>query len=205
MDPSGAGSGPGEETSGDKPDEVVVKIEFYLDGLRKSGIFLGEALPDRDREDVKNTYGEGFSNAGFEFTLELKDHDLKPGIHALFIYAITDKETEKYIIKKLTVKGEDQDSSIMVIIDDPKNNSTVSSGEVKIQGWAVDTDSSENTGIDRVEIYLDGTMENGIFLGDANYGTLTRDDIAGEFGPGFAKSGYYLYWETSRYGAGSGH
>ncbi len=184
---------------------MVVNIEFYLDGPRESGIFLGEALPDKEREDVKNTYGEGFSNAGFEFTLELKDHDLKPGIHALFIYAITDKETSKYIIKKLLVKGEDQGSSIKVVIDDPKNSSTVSPDEVKIQGWAIDTDSSENTGIDRVEIYLDGTMENGILLGDANYGTLTRDDITSDYGPRFAKSGYYLDWETSRYGAGSSH
>ena len=107
LDSAEAGSGLEEGTSGSGPDEVVVNIEFYLDGPRDSGIFLGETLPDKEREDVKNTYGEGFSNAGFEFTLELKGHNLKPGIHALFIYAITEEETTGYIVKKLIVKGED--------------------------------------------------------------------------------------------------
>ena len=185
--------------AGSRPDEVVKNIEFYLDGQKGSGIFLGETLADIQREDVLNTYGEYFSNAGFEFTLELKNHNLKPGIHTLFIYAVTDKGTEKYILKKLIIRGEEDSSSIKVEIDDPENYSAISSGETRIQGWAIDTDSSENTGIDKVEIYLDGTMENGLFLGDANYGTLTRGDIADSFGPQFAESGYYLDWETSSY------
>src|SRR5207248_4628178 len=61
-------------------------------------------------------------------------------------------------------------------------------------GWAVDLDGPDS-GVDAVNVYLDGDMNNGAFLGAANYGE-ERLDVAAQLGqPRFGLSGYSLQVE----------
>ncbi|MBN2072573.1 MAG: PD40 domain-containing protein [Actinobacteria bacterium] len=185
--------------------EVVEKIEFYIDGPEETGLPAGEVVPEIPREDAARLFGEEYLNSGFEHEIDLTDFDLEPGIHTLFIYARTNRGNSKYAIKKLPVSGEREETATTILIDYPKNYSTIYPEKMTIQGWAINEDFTDSTGIDRVEVYIDGTRDNGIFLGDANYGTITRDDISGIYGPQFAKSGYHIEWDASEFKANEDH
>ena len=64
----------------------VSHVQIYLDGGRRDGTFIGEAiLGQRSREATG--YGERFGTAGFEFTLHPSEMSEEP--HALFIYAVS--------------------------------------------------------------------------------------------------------------------
>jgi len=61
-------------------------------------------------------------------------------------------------------------------------------------GWAADPEGP-GTGVDAVQIYLDGDSVRGTFLGAANYGE-ERLDVAAQLGqPRFGLSGYSLQIE----------
>jgi Cellulase (glycosyl hydrolase family 5) len=74
-------------------------------------------------------------------------------------------------------------SSVQGAIDLPPDGLTLA-GASYVIGWAIDVDSSDGSGVDRVSVYLDGTP-----VGDAHYG-LPRDDIATAYGPRFRQSGW---------------
>ena len=57
-------------------------------------------------------------------------------------------------------------------------------GSATVSGWALDEGAATGTGVDRVQVYLDG-----VYRGDAEYG-LTRPDIGAAYGARFAPSGY---------------
>jgi len=52
--------------------------------------------------------------------------------------------------------------------------------------------------IEKVEIYLDGDKENGIFLGEAEYG-LHSEETTSIYGENLSDSGYNLTWENDEY------
>lgn len=199
---------PEEDLIEEEPEEIkelVEKIKFYLNGPEESGIFLGETRLGKPREDVENIFGADYANSGFEYKIRFGDLNLKPGIYTLFIYAYTDKENTKYIIKKININGEKEYLGTKIFVENPKNYPTISPDKITIQGWAINENFEDSTGIDKVEIYLDGTMTNGIFLGDANYGTITREDIGNAFGSQFVQSGYYLEWNAADCKANEDH
>ncbi|MBM3708034.1 MAG: DUF4214 domain-containing protein [Actinobacteria bacterium] len=54
---------------------------------------------------------------------------------------------------------------IIIKIDNPKDTSTVSKTLIA-SGWAIETNSEYNTGIDRIEFFLDGKPGEGKYLGE---------------------------------------
>ena len=52
--------------------------------------------------------------------------------------------------------------------------------------------------IEKVEVYLDGDKENGIFLGKAEY-RLHSEETTSIYGENFSDSGYSLIWENDKY------
>jgi hypothetical protein len=56
------------------------------------------------------------------------------------------------------------EQQFVIGIDFPKEDSNVS-GNVTLKGWAIETNSINNTGIDRIEFFLDGKPGDGKFLG----------------------------------------
>src|SRR5204862_3463575 len=86
-------------------------------------------------------------------------------------------------------------SSTLVVLDTPRGGN--SGSQLYVAGWAADPNSSSGTGVDRVDVYLDGDQSSGTLLGRATYG-LSRPDVAAHLGGGrFALSGYALLASAS--------
>jgi hypothetical protein len=78
-----------------------------------------------------------------------------------------------------------------VVIDAPKGGNT--STQIEVRGWAADPSARGGTGVDRVEVYLDGERDaGGTRIGQATYG-LQRPDVAANLGgQQFLLSGFAL-------------
>jgi len=82
-------------------------------------------------------------------------------------------------------------SAPLMTIDTPGNGSQVH-GAVLLAGWAIDLGASADAGVDAVHVWaFPSAGGSPRFLGVAQYG-MRRDDVAGVFGAGFARSGYNL-------------
>lgn len=83
-------------------------------------------------------------------------------------------------------------STVLIAIDSPAAGSATG-GTLVIRGWAADPASVAGTGVDRVEVYVDGEAgAGGTYLGAASYGA-TRPDVVAHLGAGrFMNSGFTL-------------
>ena len=80
--------------------------------------------------------------------------------------------------------------STLVVLDTPRGGN--SGPQLYIAGWAADPASPGGTGVDRVEVYLDGERGSGTLLGRATYG-LQRPDVAANLGGSrFLLSGFAM-------------
>ncbi|MBE3092174.1 MAG: PD40 domain-containing protein [Chloroflexi bacterium] len=189
------------------PDKIAV-IEVYLDGDRNSGIPLGEAAYGMNSQQAFVIYGQDFSETGYVLAIDNKEYTFEPGsIHYLYIYALIPKYGWNYTREKIIIPGEtDFDENIELHIDIPKDNEVIAEADksnVKVSGWSVDPDSQDTTGIDRIEIYLNGPRGFGKSLGEVNYG-IERQDVANALGnANYTNSGYSLNFDASNLEAGS--
>jgi len=198
-----------EEELQEKPDpEKIAVIEVYLDGDRNSGIPLGEATYGMTSKEAFMIYGDKGADSGYILVWDNKEYTFEPGsIHYLYVYALIPKYGWNYIREKRVIPGEtDFDENIKLHIDDPSPNEVITEANksnMKISGWSADFSSSNTTGIDRIEIYLNGPRGVGKFLSGVNYG-IERPDVAEHFSnPNYANSGYFLYFDASELEAGS--
>jgi TolB protein len=195
-----------EETPVEVEEDKISVIEIYLDGDRKDGTLLGEAVYGMTSQDAYDIYGEEFSETGFLLAGENKEYDFEPGsTHYLYTYVLIPKYGWSYARQKTTLSGEPgYDENIKISIDDPPE--TVKEADktnIKISGWSVDTGQQNSPGVDRVEIYLNGPKGFGKSLGEVNYG-IERQDIANTFGnANYLNSGYSLYFDGGSLEAGS--
>ena len=61
----------------------------------------------------------------------------------------------------------------IIVVESPREDMVVS-GVVKLSGWAIDTSSVENSGIDKIAIYVDGKPGVGIYL-DKEYRKIKEE------------------------------
>lgn len=198
------------QTTPETLSENIEKIEIYLDGNKENGIFLGNADIGLPSSDAALIYGEDFANFGFD----LKDLDKKfifePATpHSLYIYIFIPAYGWEYVKKEFTVPGDPTTSeSIRMSVDSISDNETITIDklkELRVSGWAADTSVGENTGINKVEVFLDGPRNFGKFLGQAQYG-LERTDVGNAFGnANYNLSGYSLTFDASSLEQGSSH
>ncbi len=197
---------PVEEEEAD-PEKIAV-IEVYLDGNRKSGILLGEAEYGLTSEQARMVYGENLSETGYVLAIDNENYEFVPGsTHYLYIYALIPKYGWNYSREKIKIDGEEiLDANVRLSLDSPKEDEVITEANksnVRISGWSVDTGYSENTGIDRVEIYLNGPKDFGKFLGETDYGT-ERQDVANALGnANYVNSGYSLDFDAGELEASS--
>jgi hypothetical protein len=72
-------------------------------------------------------------------------------------------------------------TTMKITIDTPTGNMTVTNGQsINIGGWALDTASTSGSGVDRVEIYVDGQRGSATLAAEATYG-LPSPDVANVF------------------------
>src|SRR5437764_73443 len=82
-------------------------------------------------------------------------------------------------------------------IDSPADGATVSGGAT-ISGWAVDLAATTDSGVDGVQIYVDGA-----YKGDAVYGRPRADIASGFNRPWLVNSGWMYMLDTSSVGGGT--
>ena len=191
-----------DQDSGEIDPLKIEKIEIYLDGNRDDGIFLGEAKYGLTSKEAYRIYGEDFSQSGFLLASNNTGHFFEPGsIHYLYTYSFIPEYGWEHIREKVTVSGTpDHSETIELHIDGPGHEAIIEESEkssLRIGGWSADLSASDGTGIDRVEIYLNGPKDFGKFLGKAEYG-IERQDVVNVLGnANYINSGYSLTFNAS--------
>jgi len=188
--------------------EVIAAIEIYLDGPREEGISLGEAKYGLTSREAYTIYGERLSQSGFLLVKQGPGLVFEPGsVHYLYIYTLIPEYGWEYTRQKVVVEGDAGLSpTIELHIDSPPHDTVLTAAEsqaVQVSGWSADLSVGGSTGIERVEIYLNGPRDMGDFLGRAEYG-IERQDVANALANGnYTNSGYKLIFNAADLGPGT--
>lgn len=167
LEPAESGTEEEEEKNENEIDpEKISAIEIYLDGDRNNGIPLGEATYNMTSKEAFMIYGQDFSETGFILAKDNENYTFEPGsIHYLYVYVLIPKYGWNYTRQKIEIPGEtDFDENIRLSIDDPSHNEIITEADKSnmwVSGWSADLNFSDTTGIDRIEIYLNGPKEIG--------------------------------------------
>ena len=197
-----------EEPQEEQDPEEISAIEIYLDGDRNNCIPLGEATCGMPSKEAFMIYGDKAADSGYMLIWDNNEYSFEPGsIHYLYVYALIPKYGWNHTREKIIIPGEaDLDTNIKLSIDNPKGNEVIAEADksnLRVSGWSVNLASHDTTGIDRIEIYLNGPGDFGEFLGKANYG-IERPDVANALGnANYTNSGYSLNFDAGKLEAGS--
>jgi len=131
-----------------------IMVHFYADAPHPSGIFLGEAAANTYRADIAAFCG-GYANHGFSFTTPASLKDGKP--HRIYAYGINLDSSDNPLLpgtpsQFFTCAAPDT-AAPAVSVTAPLNGATVS-GTITIAAGA-----SDNVGVARVELYVDGILQ----------------------------------------------
>ncbi|GAH23688.1 unnamed protein product, partial [marine sediment metagenome] len=201
---------PDEEEEDKILPEDITKIEIYLDGDKNNGIFLGEAVYGLSSKEAFLIYGDKAADSGYVLVWDNEEYTFEPGsTHYLYVYTYIPKYGWDYTRTKIQVPGEPGNAeNIKMSVDSLRQNEVIKEdkkNKLRISGWAADFNVTDSTGIDKVEIYLNGPKGFGKLLGEAKYG-LERQDVADAFGnPNYLNSGYSFTYDASSFEPGSLH
>ncbi len=101
---------------------------------------------------------------------------------------------------EIILDGELLIENIVITIDHPKVDRKIS-GDVEIVGWAIEGNSRENSGIDKMEVFIDGNNENGKYLGNIDT-NISREDVGKVYGRQFDVSGFKFKFSSLKFGDG---
>ncbi|MBV9893734.1 MAG: hypothetical protein JO020_06180 [Chloroflexi bacterium] len=166
----------------------VDRIQLYLDDT-----YLMDATYGNVRQDVGGSFGDRFATSGWEAQLDLSQappgpHTLTARVHSSFSDRVTNYSTHVGLAPA--------PSQLRGAVDAPGDRQSVS-GVVQMSGWALDETATSGTGVDRVDVYLDGTP-----VASASYG-LARPDVASGYGARFANAGWQASVDLTHAGAGA--
>ena len=134
----------------------VKEVRVYVDGKD-----LGTVTYGTKRTDVNNAY-PGYpsgDNAGFEGDIDISS--ISSGSKKLVVKITANDGTTQSIERTIKIEKAESKS----YLDDPKDNITVKSTTVSVNGWAVAA-----SGVKEVRVYVDGKD-----LGTVTYGTKRTD------------------------------
>ena len=143
----------------------VKEVRVYVDGTDLGTVPYGTSRPDVN--SVYPGYSSG-NNAGFDGTINISS--LSAGDKKVSVKITANDGTTQTIERAIKIEK----LASISCLDEPTNNLTVKSGELKIRGWAL-----AGSGIKEVRVYVDGTD-----LGTVPYGTL-RPDVNSAY-PGYS-------------------
>lgn len=87
--------------------------------------------------------------------------------------------------------------AIQLVIDEPRPGGRLFGPSI-VRGWAIDVTTAGGTGIDQVQVFLDGDRTSGQLIGTANYG-VARSDVAQALNNQAAlNAGYQLSFDATQ-------
>jgi len=100
-----------------------------------------------------------------DYTVVIKENIVKFAASAKDKYIKTFRKDIYYSGMDIAeVDGKKISRDIIINIDNPKSDSSISK-TIDLSGWAIETNSIDNTGIDRIEFFFDGIPGKGKYLG----------------------------------------
>ena len=149
-------------------------------------IFLGAASFSVARPDVGAAFGQTyFTGSGFSLNATVA-----PGTYDLVVYARSTIAGTFNNAQARRVIVEAPVSTPAMWVDMPSQNQNLSQN-IRVAGWAIDTASKANSGVDAVHVWAYPTNGSApILVGAAQVG-LARPDVGAVFGPSrFTNSGF---------------
>jgi hypothetical protein len=177
-------------------------VQIWNSPMNLSGQQVAHPLFQTSRPDVAAALNNpAWSAAGFVGSIAA--NTLLPGPNTLYVYAHTPAKGWWYKQAAFTLVASDFAFDPRLDLAYPTPLATLHGGQpVTVRGTAIDRNASasQGTGVDRVQVYLDGDRKTGIFLGDATLGKA--DASVARFGPQFASGGWELtFTPTSALGS----
>ncbi len=177
----------------------VTEVHVYLDGYgnEPGHTFIGRAEYGNSRVDVAQQFNDvRFARSAFSLSWDASTAGQGP--HTLVVLFRT-RCGWSSITQPVEVEG----PSILLNVDAPPQGSPIEA-PVRLQGWAADPQAPAGTGVDRIDLYLDGEVTTrGQPLGEVAYGD-SRPDVAAALGgqnederARFARSGFSGFWNPS--------
>ena len=116
-----------------------------------------------------------------EYVLIIKNNAVKVASQVKDSFLWTFNKRALYSKKdKVEINGELLNENIMITIDKPVKNSSVS-GTIGMAGWVIEGNSKENSGIDKIDIFIDGKPGEGKYLGRVSHPVITGNPATVDF------------------------
>jgi hypothetical protein len=177
----------------------VTDVHVYLDGygIEAGHTFIGQAEYGGSRVDVAQQFNDArFARSAFSLSWDASTAGA--GSHTLVVLYRT-----RCGWANLTQTVEVDGPTILLNVESPPQGSQVAA-PVRLQGWAADPRATTGTGVERVELYLDGQVTTrGVPLGEVAYGE-SRPDVGRSLGAGseetqarLSRSGFSMFWNPA--------
>jgi len=177
----------------------VSDVHVYLDGYggEPGHTFIGRAQYGGSRVDIATQFNDvRFARSAFNLSWDASTAGA--GSHTLVVLYRT-----RCGWASLTQNVDVEGPTTLLNIEAPPQGSLVAA-PVRLQGWAADPQAPLGTGVDRVELYLDGEVTTlGVPLGDVPYGE-SRPDVGAALGgenelarARYSRSGFGMFWNPS--------
>lgn len=116
-----------------------------------------------------------------EYVLIIKNNAVKVASQVKDSFLWTFNKRALYSKKdKAEVDGEILNENIMITVDKPEENSSAS-GIIGMAGWIIEGNSKENSGIDKIDIFIDGKPGEGKYLGRVSHPVITGNPATVDF------------------------
>lgn len=116
-----------------------------------------------------------------EYVLIIKNNAVKVASQVRDSFLWTFNKRALYSKKdKVEIDGELLNENVIIAVDKPEENSSVS-GTIGIDGWVIEGNSKENSGIDKIDIFMDGKPGEGKHLGRVSHPVITGNSATVDF------------------------
>ena len=163
-------------------------LGFFLDNLRKKS-------RNRGKLKIYKFIITFFVSILIAFTIFFYFNDFFISFRDLQLSYLKNTNEQKYFseyyksIDKIFINGRFINKNLLMNITFPDKKAKFIDN-IHIEGWALDENSKENSGIDKVEFWLDGKPGLGEFLGNANLGIQVNNIISDSTGKQFKNCGF---------------
>jgi hypothetical protein len=173
----------------------IDEVQIWAGLMSAGGQLVAHASIQLARPDVAAALGNPYWNSsGFSATLPPSGSDSGP----LYVYVHSPSKGWWYASVSTSVSSLQFRFDTVLDLETPTPLGTVHSARpFTVQGFAYDRNASpdQGTGVDRVQVYLDGDRSSGIFIGEASLGK--PDAAAAAVDGRFVNAGWQLMFQPN--------